>query len=123
MFTCRYIDLLWNFASLYNSVLKIVFLGTSYLTVYWMRTTYRSSYDKEHDSFRVLFLIAPCALLTLLVHDYEVTWLQLPFEVRSLAICCAHSIVTMDLLYLPRGPRHLPPALPPPAHRRGGDLH
>lgn len=81
MFTCRYLDLLWNFSSLYNSVLKIVFLGTSYLTVYWMRTTYRSSYDKEHDSFRVLFLIAPCALLASLVHDYEVTWLQLPFEV------------------------------------------
>ena len=82
MFTCRYLDLIWNFTSLYNSVLKIVFLAASYLTVYWMRTTYRASYDKEHDSFRVLFLVGPCALLALLLHDYEVTWFQLPFEVR-----------------------------------------
>ena len=75
VFVTRYLDLFWNFLSLYNTVMKIVFLAVSIGTVYLMRFKYYHTYDKEHDTFRVAFLIAPAALLSLVFH-YDVS----PFE-------------------------------------------
>eukprot|EP00698_Gefionella_okellyi_P012133 TRINITY_DN3240_c0_g1_i2.p1 TRINITY_DN3240_c0_g1~~TRINITY_DN3240_c0_g1_i2.p1 ORF type:complete len:135 (+),score=14.25 TRINITY_DN3240_c0_g1_i2:280-684(+) len=33
-----------------------------------MRSTYNKTYDQTHDSFRVSFLVAPCAILALIFH-------------------------------------------------------
>mmetsp|Transcript_20 Transcript_20/g.44 ORF Transcript_20/g.44 Transcript_20/m.44 type:complete len:224 (+) Transcript_20:105-776(+) len=65
VYATRYLDVFWNFLSLYNTVFKIVFLAVSIMTVYLMRFRYAHTYDKEHDTFRVEFLIAPCLLLAL----------------------------------------------------------
>jgi len=62
--------------------MKIFFLATTFVSVYWIRTRYRHTYDKEHDSFRVLFLIIPCLLLALFVNKntaddfslFEIVW-------------------------------------------------
>lgn len=51
--------------------MKLIFLSTSYTTVYLIRYKYRLTYDKEHDSFRVAFLIIPCAVLALLINQTE----------------------------------------------------
>jgi len=69
VFTTRYVDLFDS--SLYNGVMKIIFLATSYSIVYMMRYKYKHTYDKEHDSFRVLFLIVPSAVLAL---AFPPTW-------------------------------------------------
>ena len=62
----------------YNTVLKVVFLSTSYTIVYLMTNTYRATYDKENDTFRMVFLIAPCFVLACFVNYYpnpqEILW-------------------------------------------------
>jgi ER lumen protein retaining receptor len=57
VFLTRYVDIFWNFISIYNTIMKIIFIGTTAATVYLMRFRYNHTYDKEHDTFRVLFLI------------------------------------------------------------------
>ena len=53
VFVCRYLDLFWNFASVYNWVMKIVFIASSCAIVYLMRfkAPYCSTYQKEKDTF------------------------------------------------------------------------
>eukprot|EP01117_Protostelium_nocturnum_P000527 TRINITY_DN10592_c0_g1_i2.p1 TRINITY_DN10592_c0_g1~~TRINITY_DN10592_c0_g1_i2.p1 ORF type:complete len:215 (+),score=30.81 TRINITY_DN10592_c0_g1_i2:89-733(+) len=78
VYLCRYLDLFWNFSSFYLVIMKIIFLASSFAIVYLMRKPFKNSYDKEHDSFRVLFLIVPCALLSLVwnlkFETFEVLW-------------------------------------------------
>lgn len=69
IFTTRYLDIFWNTLSLYNTVMKLIFLASSYAIVYLMQYKYRHSYDKEHDSFRILFLIIPSFVLALFIHS------------------------------------------------------
>ena len=80
VFSTRYLDLFFNFVSLYNSVMKIVFLLTSYTIVYYMRfhRTIRLTYDREQDTFRSYVLVILAAVLALLVHmaltPFEILW-------------------------------------------------
>jgi ER lumen protein retaining receptor len=69
VFATRYLDIFWNFTSVYLTVMKLIFLGTSFAIIYLIRYKYKFSYDREHDTFRVAFLIAPCALLALLINQ------------------------------------------------------
>lgn len=52
----------------YNTVMKLVFLGTSCAIVYYIRyhRIIRLTYDKDQDTFRHWMLIAPSALLALI---------------------------------------------------------
>ena len=51
--------------------MKLVFLGTSFSIIYFMRfhRVVRNTYDKEQDTFRVMFIIIPCAVLALLINQ------------------------------------------------------
>ncbi len=46
--------------------MKIIFLASTYGLIYIIRYKYRHTYDKEHDTFRIEFIIIPCAVLALL---------------------------------------------------------
>lgn len=74
----RYLDLFTTFISLYNTFMKVVFIGSSLATLYLMYVKFRATYDHNHDSFRIEFLLVPCVLLGLLInHDFtvlEVLW-------------------------------------------------
>ena len=62
--------------------MKIIFLGASFRIIWYMRVNkaVRRTYSKEQDSFRIEFLLGPCALLALLIHrSFAVV------EVRGLA--------------------------------------
>lgn len=50
--------------------MKLVFLGTAFSIIYYMRfhKTVKTTYDREQDTFRVIFLIAPCLVLALFIH-------------------------------------------------------
>ncbi|MEW5312334.1 MAG: hypothetical protein WDW38_003975 [Sanguina aurantia] len=80
IFICRYLDLFTNFISLYNTVMKTVFLSSTFAIIYLMRShkVIKQTYDKEQDTFRTQFLIAPCAVLALFLHSefsvFEVLW-------------------------------------------------
>ncbi|CAI2737591.1 unnamed protein product, partial [Dicrocoelium dendriticum] len=78
VFTTRYIDLLTTFISLYNSAAKIIFIASSYFTVYLMYKKFKATYDSNHDTFHMSILLVPCAVLALLVNErftvMEVLW-------------------------------------------------
>ena len=63
----------------YNTVMKLVFLVSSATIVYYMRfhRVVRNTYDREVDTFRVVFLVAPCALAALVINQ-EFTPLEVP---------------------------------------------
>jgi len=80
IFVCRYMDVFWNFMSLYNTIMKILFITFSLATV-WMMTHARpqaSTYSPDDDSFPSLVLIVPCAVLGVLInqnHSDPFEWL------------------------------------------------
>ncbi|ELU09888.1 hypothetical protein CAPTEDRAFT_160167 [Capitella teleta] len=78
VFTTRYLDLITNFISLYNTTMKMIFIASSYGTLYLMFLKFRATYDSNHDTFRMEFLVVPVAGLSFLVnHDFsplEILW-------------------------------------------------
>lgn len=71
VFATRYLDIFTDFYSLYNTLMKLIFLGSSFSIVWYIRhhKIVRRSYDKEQDTFRHLFLILPCFLLALVINE------------------------------------------------------
>jgi len=69
VFSLRYMDLFTNFYSLYNTVLKVLFIATSYWIVWlmWKDPVVPGTYDREqNDIAKLEYLLAPCAVLALL---------------------------------------------------------
>ncbi|GFR93286.1 ER lumen protein-retaining receptor [Elysia marginata] len=78
VFATRYLDLFTSFISLYNSTMKVFFISSSLLTVYLMYVKFRATYDMNHDTFRMEFLVVPVGGLAFLVnHEFsplEILW-------------------------------------------------
>lgn len=80
VFICRYLDLFTNFISLYNTIMKFVFLGSSFSIIYYMKyhKVVKVTYDREQDTFRYQFLVIPCLVLAMLINErfefMEVLW-------------------------------------------------
>ena len=53
--------------------MKIVFLITTYGTVFLVFQKFKATYDSNHDTFRAEFLVIPAAGLSVLVnHEFSV---------------------------------------------------
>ncbi|CAH9110965.1 unnamed protein product [Cuscuta europaea] len=80
VFLTRYLDLFTRYYSFYNTIMKLVFIGTSIGIVWYIRfhKVVKQTYNKDQDTFRHYFLIPPCFLLALLVNPQftviEVLW-------------------------------------------------
>jgi len=80
VFVTRYIDLAYNFNSMYNWIMKVIFIGSAAVIVYLMKfkRPYCETYDAKLDTFNVLLVIVPCFLLSLKFNEYlsftEVMW-------------------------------------------------
>ncbi|XP_072167695.1 ER lumen protein-retaining receptor 2 [Diadema setosum] len=78
VFTTRYLDLLTSFISIYNTSMKIIYLLCAYATVYMIYIKFKATYDSNHDTFRIEFLVVPVGGLAFLVnHDFsplEILW-------------------------------------------------
>ncbi|CAH1984302.1 unnamed protein product [Acanthoscelides obtectus] len=78
VYTTRYLDLVTSYVSMYNTFMKFVFLATSYATIYLIYVKFKATYDHNHDTFRIEFLILPSLALALLINHYfnflEVLW-------------------------------------------------
>eukprot|EP00954_Amorphochlora_amoebiformis_P015676 1230355-Amorphochlora_amoeboformis.AAC.1 len=73
VFVTRYLDLFWNFNSIYNSVMKLIFVSTSVYIVYMMMFVQPicATYRKEADNkLPVHYLIVPCAILALIFIEF-----------------------------------------------------
>ncbi|XP_031838603.1 ER lumen protein-retaining receptor [Nomia melanderi] len=78
VYTMRYLDLVTAYISAYNTLMKIIFIATSYATVFLMYMKFKATYDHNHDTFRIEFLILPTFVLALLINHemniVEVLW-------------------------------------------------
>merc|ERR1712142_576520 len=83
------LTLLTNFVSVYNTVMKIFFIAASYGTVYLMLLKFKATYNSNHDTFRIEFLLVPAALISLVVnHSFDVMEILWTFSIylESVAI-------------------------------------
>ncbi len=78
VFTSRYLDLFTNFISPYNTFMKVIYIVCAYATVYLIYIKFKATYDSNHDTFRMEFLVVPVGGLAFLVnHDFtplEILW-------------------------------------------------
>ncbi|XP_026468485.1 ER lumen protein-retaining receptor [Ctenocephalides felis] len=89
VYITRYLDLVTTFISAYNTFMKLVFIAASCGTLYLMYIKFKATYDSNHDTFRIEFLILPSAVLALLInHDFSVLEILWTFSIylESVAI-------------------------------------
>ncbi|KAE8742692.1 hypothetical protein FOCC_FOCC011724 [Frankliniella occidentalis] len=89
VYTTRYLDLVSTYISAYNTFMKLIFICASYATVYLIYMKFKATYDHNHDTFRVEFLILPSFVLSLLInHDFAVLEILWTFSIylESVAI-------------------------------------
>lgn len=70
VFIARYLDLFTSFYSLYNTCMKILYIGSTGYILYLVKGTepFRSTYEVSHDSFlHWQFAVLPCAIVALIV--------------------------------------------------------
>ena len=73
VFTTRYLDIFTNYISPYNTIMKVVFLITTYGTLYLIFIKFKATYDSNHDTFRAELLVIPAAGLAIFInHDTSV---------------------------------------------------
>lgn len=86
VFLSRYLDLFTDFISVYNAIMKVVFIASSVAIVWYMRfhPAIRRSYDRDLDTFRHYFLVGVCLLLALFVNEKfsfeEVSYISIPLK-------------------------------------------
>ncbi|KAL3686981.1 hypothetical protein R1sor_013290 [Riccia sorocarpa] len=99
VFLTRYLDIFTDFVSVYNTVMKLIFLGTSFSIVWYMRyhKVVKQSYDKDHDTFRHYFLIIPCLILALLInHQFTVREILWTFSLYLEAVAIIPQLVLLQ---------------------------
>ncbi|KAI9189604.1 endoplasmic reticulum retention protein [Blastocladiella emersonii ATCC 22665] len=68
VFLTRYLDLFYAFVSVYNSVMKITFIGCTAYVLYLMKTKLRATWDPALDTFKVEYLLGGSAVMALVFH-------------------------------------------------------
>lgn len=98
VFVTRYLDLFTTFYSLYNSVMKVLYIGTTGYIIYMVRKTepFKTQYEEAHDSFlHWKFAVAPCALIALITNVIQ------GFNVLEVNIkCITITLAATDNIYL-----------------------
>ena len=73
VFTTRYLDLFTTFISPYNSAMKVIFIVTTYATLFLIFYNFKATYDSNNDTFRAELLVIPVGGLAVLVnHEFSV---------------------------------------------------
>jgi len=96
IFMSRYLDLFFSFISIYNTVMKLFFISSSCCIIWYMRfhRVVRQTYDKEQDTFRVIFLIMPCLILALVInHDFTIPEILWTFSIYLEAVVILPQLV------------------------------
>ena len=103
VFVCRYLDLFTTYYSLYNSVMKILYIVSTGYIVYMIRykDTFRTSYDHSHDSFlHIKFGVVPMAclaVLTMLVRQsFDIIELLWTFSIYLEAIAIVPQLIVLQ---------------------------
>ena len=83
VFLARYLDLFWNFLSIYNWVMKVIFILCSVGIVCIIRfgVPHKETYNKEDDAFPQQYLIISALLLGISINQdhsslFEMCWVR-----------------------------------------------
>ena len=77
VFCTRYLDLFMYFISIYNTSMKILFIGASAFIIYLMRfsSSFKNTYDrKNEDIFPHIYLIIFAVVMTIFIHKNMTLW-------------------------------------------------
>jgi len=76
VFVTRYLDLFTgDYISAYNTVMKLFFIGSSAYILYLMKLRFKPTNDPSIDTFRLEYLLGPCAVLAL-IFNYKFSLLE-----------------------------------------------
>lgn len=103
VFATRYLDLFSNFYSLYNTVMKLIFLVASGWVVYLIRKRdpWRATYERENDAFlHWKFAVAPCAVLALVANEGH--WASMSLSSFGFEVAWAFSIYLEAVAIVPQ---------------------
>ena len=90
VYISRYLDLFFNFISLYNTTVKVLLILSSLTNILLVFVKYRGTISDEIDNFRVELLVAAAAVLALLVnHEFSVLEVAWTFSVYLEAVAIA----------------------------------
>jgi len=76
VYVTRYLDVFTSFVSVYNTMMKLFFVGSQGYICWAMEKKYKPTRDPGIDTFRVEFLLGPAALLAL-IFNYRFTFLEI----------------------------------------------
>ncbi|KAI9156868.1 hypothetical protein LWI28_013471 [Acer negundo] len=99
VFVTRYLDLFTRYISFYNSVMKLVFLGTSFAIVWYMRyhKVVKQTYNKDGDTFKHYFLVLPSFVLALLIpHVFNTVEILWTFSIYLEAVAILPQLVLLQ---------------------------
>lgn len=74
VFVTRYLDLFTTYYSMYNSIMKILYIASTSYIIYMVRKTepFKTHYEVSHDSFlHWKFAVAPCVVVALITHFFS----------------------------------------------------
>lgn len=78
VFVARYLDLFYEWVSLYNFFMKVFFIASSVYILYLIKFRFRPTQDPSIDTFRVEYLLGPSVLLSLIFNYHfsftEILW-------------------------------------------------
>eukprot|EP00547_Thalassionema_nitzschioides_P005349 CAMPEP_0194200636 /NCGR_PEP_ID=MMETSP0156-20130528/1152_1 /TAXON_ID=33649 /ORGANISM="Thalassionema nitzschioides, Strain L26-B" /LENGTH=177 /DNA_ID=CAMNT_0038925653 /DNA_START=20 /DNA_END=550 /DNA_ORIENTATION=+ len=106
VFVTRYLDLFTTFYSVYNSVMKILYIGSTASIIYTIKfqEPIKSTFDKSQDTFlHWKFAAAPCAVIALLTHligsgfsDFDFMELVWTFSIYLEAIAILPQLIVLQ---------------------------
>ena len=79
VFITRYLNLLtFNFGSVYNTLMKLFFLGSTFYSIFIIKK-YTREITQYVDDFKIVYLVAPCFVLAL-VFNYRFTIIEIAWS-------------------------------------------
>ncbi|WVQ73929.1 hypothetical protein IAR50_003510 [Cryptococcus sp. DSM 104548] len=79
VFITRYVDLfVYPHISIYNTLMKLFFIGSSAYVLYLMKVKFRPTHDASLDTFQLAYILGPVAVLALIFNveftPFEIAW-------------------------------------------------
>lgn len=74
VFITRYLDLFTTFYSLYNTIMKILYISATAYIIYMVKGSepFKTTYEKAHDSFlHWKFAVLPCVILAIVTNIFQ----------------------------------------------------
>jgi len=102
VFVTRYLDLFTTFYSVYNSVMKVLYISSTAMIIYTIRATqpFKGTYDKAQDSFlHYKFAVLPCAIIALITHLFQH---KFSFAIKPIDLLWLFSIYLESIAILPQ---------------------